>query len=167
MQFADARRSTAVHKMFPRCDVEQQSPNSNALQAADYCRKKICDQTGFPTQSSDPSHAFLFFEHGTMSSCGNRTDIAEVAQSCMDGDSFLNIAKKAPVIVIKYGRSIRELCDILRSEKKQTRGKDPDGKVIHHTCIWLYGPTATGKSEFAYDYVDAGGKYWKDYITIW
>jgi hypothetical protein len=104
-----------------------------------------------------------FWEEGTLPSQGNRSDIRELAQSIIDGQSIQTIAQDHPDQWIKYHGGILSL------KGRVDRQKFRAFRNLDITVLW--GPTGVGKTRYAYDQHERdaiykinpiAGQYWFD-----
>lgn len=140
IEFKDAKSLKSVKdKLGGRAHLEIR--RGTPKQASDYCKKQG-----------------TFFERGTISNQGKRTDLEAIADLVKDG-GVANVAKTRPDAIIKYGRNIERLAELLM----EPRSTEP-------TVIWLWGKTGTYKTRTATTgcepeeyYIWNGTKWWNGY----
>lgn len=99
--------------------------NGTPQQASDYCKK-----------------GGQFVEHGKLPRQGRRTDLEDLAQKILSGEtSAEDVLISEPSTYHQYGRTIEKLEDVYR--RKQYRKEMT-------TCEWIVGPTGVGKSQKAF-----------------
>lgn len=104
---------------------EPRSKNSTATKAADYCKK-----------DGD------FWEWGTLSNQGKRSDLNELRDQIMAGNTTVDqICVESPEYYHQYGRTLEKLETI--ANRKKFRTEMTQG-------FWYVGGTGTGKSHYAY-----------------
>lgn len=102
-----------------------------------------------------------FTEHGVRPRAGQgkRTDLDEVCSAIQNGDTMTDLIDKFPSQVVKFRNGIEFLI-----QAKQPR------RFFKTEVWWLWGPTGTGKSRWAWDqdpesYMKcASHKWWSGYI---
>ena len=122
VRFKNPRSYNAIQKMFNVCNVDK--ARGNDLQCREYLIK-----------------GGIFWENGTVSCQGSRTDLKGIGDQILAGRSVDNILKEEPHIYHIYGRTLERLQtlynrNVYRSD--YTKGR------------WYYGSTGTGKSEKAF-----------------
>lgn len=144
--------SSMRRKLFVLSGEETQphieKAKGSAKQNRDYCSKT---DTGVPG---------TFHEGGDMPQQGIRSDLDRIGELLKEGTSLETIADEMPSQMIRYGRGIQALQQLVRCSPR-TPETVP--------CVyWWFGPTGTGKSRRAFEehkdaYVKMGGKWWDNY----
>lgn len=98
-----------------------------------------------------------FIELGEIGKQGNRTDISEVTENIIGGESICKIAENNPELFIKYSKGIKELKNL----QYKPRNEKP------FVC-YLWGSTGVGKTRFAFThhetiYIKDGTIWWDGY----
>lgn len=146
---------------FASCKKREGTPK----QAAGYCKKgKEELQTRDGTSSycqfyENPSKTWDGFERGTISEQGQRTDIQEVINDIMEGNTIPDeICVNDAMFYHQYGRTCNKAFDILK--RKQFRNWMTEG-------IWYHGPTYAGKSHQAFEGYSPDTHYiWSNYERL-
>lgn len=128
-------RLSRVKLLWPTGHFELR--RGSAEQARDYCRK-----------DGD------FLEGGLISAevsnQGQRTDLARVARSILDGATIRQIAQEAPDTFIRYYRGMHELYNITRVVHQVSQFHGPWRWNVEVTGTHIfYGASGLGKTEFA------------------
>lgn len=143
----DRQRSTIVR--MPGCArlANVQERHGTQEQAINYCKK-------------DGN----WEEHGTRKSQGARNDVKELVAKIKAGELTVDeIALEDPVLYNQYGRTLREIEDIVRRKLRRP--------AVMPNCFWYYGETECGKSHAAiaeagpdrYDYNPDDHGWWDAY----
>lgn len=83
-----------------------------------------------------------FEEFGEMPKQGRRTDLEELAQKLVNGETTVDdITINEPIAYHQYGRTLEKIEDIVMRKKFRTEMT---------SCEWLVGPTGVGKSHIAF-----------------
>lgn len=106
--------------LIPTAHIEKRM--GTPQQASDYCRKD----------------GDIFFEFGSMSKPGKRSDIHDAVDLLVSGSSIREMAMEHPAPYIKYHRGFEKFKSLLI----EPRNEPPEVSV-------LYGPTGSGKSRQA------------------
>lgn len=90
---------------------------------------------------------------------GKRTDLDDVADAINNGSSLIEIANQFPTSFIKFSNGIQRLLNLKNSRR-----------FFKTEVIWLYGPTGTGKSRYAWTaepeaYMKSSSHKWWDGYT--
>lgn len=132
MWFATQRESYKnTAKILGKCWVDQckGTPEHNDV----YCRK-----------DGD------FHEWGVRPTQGKRTDLTELKQRVVDGESVDAIVLEDPMAYHQYGRTLNRIEDIALRKRKRTWMTQGE---------WIWGPTGTGKSKRAFEGFDEKTHY--------
>lgn len=99
-------------------------------------------------------------ERGTWSKQGERNDLKTLTEQIKKGEITVDeITLEQPDIYHQYGRTLEKVEDIVNRKKK--RSEMTEG-------IWLWGPTAAGKSHAAWNEYIIGEEYeWRDDRGWW
>lgn len=84
---------------------------------------------------------------------GKRNDLSSTVQALRNGQDLLQIAEtdSGCMSIVKYHRGLQTLQTILLNSSP----------LRNKTCIWLYGPTGSGKTKSAVDFANQiNEKYW-------
>lgn len=138
MEFENAISHNKIKKLSPRLHFEPR--RGTPKQASDYCKK---DNN--------------YFESGTLSKQGERTDLSIVAEKIIEKEDIRKIALEHPTTFIKYHKGLTALHNII----KPHRDKRP-------TCYWFYGSSGVGKTYRAKQlgksyFIKDNTKWWADY----
>ena len=121
-----------------RCHAERM--RGTVDQAANYCKK-------------DGN----FTEFGEVPEQGKRNDLENVVKLIKEGCGLKRIADENPLEFIKFSRGIQAL-----------RFHCLKGRDFKSEIFWLYGPTGTGKSRYAYEQAKLANSYYvKDPCSHW
>lgn len=122
--FESPRYMKAISKKYlPRAHIE--ISKGSAFQNQSYCEKD----------------GNLFLEFGTKPEPGKRVDLILLKKKISEGLTVDEIALDNPMAFHQYGRTLQKIEDItLRKKFRNFMTK----------CIWIYGPTGTGKSKEAF-----------------
>lgn len=128
---------------FVRAHIEPME--GSPQQSKDYCTKQDKDN---------------YFEKGQMPAPGTRTDLSELAERVLRGDTLREIARSDPASIIRYHKGLT----VLRRYAQEPRdyNKRP-------TVVWIYGKTGTGKSMSAVQAAErlyGKGMYWMSCGTL-
>lgn len=126
-----------IKNVMPTAHIEAR--RGTAAQAADYCKK-----------DGD------YWELGTISKQGARTDIREATALIQEGRRMRDIALECPEVYVKYHRGL---------EKYQALLMEPRNEAP--TVTVLYGPTGTGKSRRARELLQGPGYVWHPQQGQW
>lgn len=141
IEFKNAKDLSSMKKSMPRAHFEKRK--GTAKQAADYCKK-----------DGD------FWEQGTISKQGHRTDLEIVADMVKEKQPMVNIAEEQAVTYIKFHRGIEAL------KYQLQRDRNPD---IPPIITWSWGKTGVGKTRTAFEfhdrnvYIKDGTQWWNGY----
>lgn len=148
------RRLPAVQRMFlavlgvhgAHFEAAKGSPKQNR----EYCSKP------------DSAVPGSFVEYGVLPIQGARNDLVVLADMARDGASMLSIADAQPGNFLRYHRGLQELQRLATSAPR-----NPENTV---EVLWLFGPTGTGKSRWAFEnypdaYVKMNNKWWDGYLN--
>lgn len=92
---------------------------------------------------SETAYPDSFFQWGKLGgSQGSRTDLKQLKERILGGESVSDIALENPNVFHQYGRTLFFLEDIALSKLYRT---------TMTKGIWIYGPTGTGKSHKAFE----------------
>ena len=136
-------RFNTVRKHLPACHLEDR--RLSPKQCATYCKKEG-----------------NFWEMGTISNQGKRTDLERFSNHVASGVSDRELVENdfAPYIM-RYFRGM----NYLRNVTVSARGSDTPKEVL-----WLYGPSGSGKTRWAYStypnlhlHGPESGKWWDTY----
>lgn len=140
VEFANAHKGAAVRQGFGgRGHWEPR--RGTAPQASDYCKKEG-----------------TFMELGVMGRQGRRTDLNEIGEAIMSGDSIADVAADHPGTYIKFHKGIAALKSVTYSHRTEPP---------HVT--WLWGEAGTGKTRTAVEhspnsfYIKDGTQWWDGY----
>lgn len=94
---------------------------------------------------------------------GKRSDLATVSEKIINKVPMRSIAVEHPETYIRYNRGMEKLADMLLEDR------DPNNPPV---CIWIYGPTGSGKTSTIYKYFDtsevyvkmSNNKWWDGYL---
>lgn len=154
VEFKNSRSFKAVHKEFHKGHIE--SRKGTAKQAADYCKKGKQPKPEWEKDGCDGENFGLeadFQEDGICSKQGVRTDINEVVESIIDGETTVDeIVLANPGSYARYGRTLDRAEDIIQRKKWRTWTTK---------AVWYWGPTGVGKSHFAFENYDPEKYYVK------
>lgn len=96
-------------------------------------------------------------DRGTPKSQGHRTDLDKLKGDLINGRSMRDI-------VVNESLNYTQLCFLQKTQPYLLKNKLSKGKQV----IWCYGPTGTGKSKFAWDYLDDKDEiYYKNPSNKW
>lgn len=165
LEFTNAHRGSALKKLL-NGRLHWSARIGTALQASNYCKKG--DQTKVEwNESKELGSNFgknaIIFEHGEISNQGKRTDLADVGQAVLAGETMKEIATSFPSTFIKYHKGILALkqaaLGVFDFEDRKTKPK----------VIWRWGATGVGKSRGARDahsnfYIKDGTPWWDGYL---
>lgn len=154
-------------KLVNHMHIEERKGTSK--QAAGYCKKG--SHPSYPdgmekwevheNYFDNPNDEFLVegFEFGTISRQGRRTDLKSAAAAVMAGDKTAEeIACMDPNTYHQFGRTLEKIEDIrLRKVSRSWMT----------TCLWIHGPTGTGKSHLAFKDYDPDTMYTYPYDKGW
>nr|QKV51240.1 putative replication associated protein [Crucivirus sp.] len=146
LEYPNAVRGSAIRKLFggrAHWEVRKGTPK----QASEYCKKE-----------KD------FFEIGTLSAQGTRTDLDEISSAVLAGASFQEIATTFPGTYIKYHKGIAALKDAAEG-RLDLKPRDPNKPPC---VIWRWGLAGVGKTRHIYDkhksiFLQKGTKWWDGY----
>lgn len=85
---------------------------------------------------------------------GKRSDIQEVAERIVAGDSIADAVKEHPSVFIRYSKGLIAYSQLFQKQR--------DFKT---QVIWCWGPTGTGKTRWIHE--QAPEAYWKDGKSKW
>lgn len=140
MQFSNPQRFSTLKKIIPTAHLEE-SQAQNARAAAGYCKKGSCEQRpegGWGEFFDSPHPTWEGEEGGTLKQQGKRTDLQQLAQQVLSGETTVNdIAREQPNSFHVYGRTLERLQDL--HDRKRKRDWQTQG-------YWIHGPTGTGKT---------------------
>lgn len=135
VEWNSSTRLTTLKKKNAKIHWEERK--GTAEQAATYCKK---DNN--------------FFEKGTISKQGARSDIKDVVAEVMAGKRVDEICLERPEFYHQYGRTLTKVEDLMLRQKFRT---------AMTTCDWIYGSTGIGKSHAAFKNFHPDTHYvWKD-----
>lgn len=146
LEYPNAVRGSAIRKLF-NGRAHWEVRKGTAKQASEYCKKE-----------KD------FFEMGSLSAQGKRTDLEEVGAAVLNGASFQEIAHTFPGTYIKYHKGIAALKDAAKG-LLDLGPRDPNKPP---RVIWRWGLAGVGKSRYVYDehktvFLQKGTKWWDGY----
>lgn len=122
IEFANKKRLCTLKKINIR--IHWEARKGTAQEAAIYCKKDG-----------------KYYEHGTISNQGHRSDLINIATEVKNGLKLDKLILDNPTIYHQYGRTLHKIEDIALRSKHRTEMT---------TCEWIYGPTGTGKSHYAF-----------------
>jgi len=137
-------RGTSIRKLF-NGRAHWEVRKGTAKQASEYCKKEG-----------------KFFEMGSLSAQGKRSDLEEIGAAVISGSSTREIACTFPGTYIKYHKGIEAL-------KFAAKGIfDFEDRKTKPTVIWRWGSTGVGKTKGARDahssfYIKDGTMWWNGY----
>lgn len=142
--FENPRHLSALRKHLSGADVRPQG-DSTPLQASYYCRRcDVCKNLNKTTGrapgplSCDECKEKEVFEHGNLPlGKGARSDLNEIREAISTGKSITSVLPHINRQGLMYAEKIVKYISPKRSWKT--------------TAIWVYGPTGSGKSNFAYE----------------
>lgn len=124
-QLEKATRMTGLKKLFGK------QVHFEGAKGDDEQNKKYCSKDG------------EYFEKGTPSKQGKRTDLIELKDEIMTGKKTVkDIRQDNPLIYHQYGRTLEKLEEDFYASTQSMR-------TI--TNIWIYGKTGVGKTKYVYD----------------
>jgi len=146
--YVEMKTQSTFKQIQVAIDFEEEKPHIESRrgtqkQAIDYCSKE-------DTRVDGP------WSHGEKKAGqGERTDVIALHDAVRAKRSFSSMCEEFPQM-IKYHRGVRTMLDSL-APKRQKKTK----------CLWLWGPTGTGKSRTAWQlcpdaYEKPGGTPWWD-----
>lgn len=147
VEFDNGRMGSVLRKYFQqRAHLEVRK--GTAAQAANYCKKSI-----------GTDNDVKWFEAGSLSMQGKRTDLDIVGEAIIDGASMNEIAHSSPGTFIKYHKGIAAL----RAAILEDRNPETPPQVI-----WRWGKAGVGKTRYVHDthksvYVKDGTMWWDNY----
>jgi len=164
LEFENAHRGSALKKLFSG-RISWRARLGTAHQASTYCKKG--EQ---PTAEWNESKEFgpnfgknaVVFEQGTMSAQGKRSDLNDVGQAVLAGETMREIATTYPSTFIKYHKGIQAL-------KQAADGIfDFEDRTTKPKVVWRWGATGVGKTRTARDahksfYIKDGTHWWDGY----
>lgn len=122
MRFANARSFASMKKTIPKAHIE-------IAFGTDIENQKYC--------SKDNN----FEERGSLSQQGERKDLNDIKNKILKGEMLASdILTEDPKFYHMYGRTLEKLEDVKNNKIIRTNKTK---------CIWIWGPTGTGKSQFA------------------
>jgi len=125
IEFSDAKTMSSVKKLFNDKTLHLERRKGTAEQASQYCKK-----------DND------FFEKGSLSRQGQRTDLTEIINEVSVGTTSVDtIVMTRPELFHQYGRTLDRAEDIRMRSVFRTEMT---------TCEWVIGPTGSGKSHYAF-----------------
>lgn len=138
VEWLHAKKFTSLKNLNPRIHWEKR--RGTAKEASDYCKKE-----GY------------FYEKGTISCQGKRSDLEDVAEMVEQKVSLKEIAQTFPTTYIKYHKGIEKLINIFYEDRNEK-------PYVH----WRWGKTGTGKTYGAVQahpshYIKDGTKWWDGY----
>lgn len=141
IEFPNAVRGSAIRKNF-NGRGHWEVRKGTAKQASEYCKKEN-----------------QFFEMGSLSAQGKRTDLEEVGAAIVNGSSIKEVASTYPATYIKYHKGIAALKTALMSPR------DPNHPP---KIVWRWGLAGVGKTREAYEahksiYLKDGSRWWDGY----
>lgn len=143
VEFNTPKRLTTLKKINNR--IHWEARRGTAEQAATYCKKE-----------GD------FWETGTISKQGERTDLEDLKKTILNGTKVDEIVLEKPMLYHQYGRTLNKIEDLAMRRKYRT-------EMTKGT--WYWGETGAGKSHEAfkdfnpsthYAYPNDGG-WWDGY----
>ncbi len=83
---------------------------------------------------------------------GERSDIAAAAAVMTSGGTMGDLLEleSGAVTIVRYGQGLRDLANIVTSRLPASGRRN---RVLKRKILWIYGPTGTGKTTFAWDLV--------------
>lgn len=145
IEFANGKSLNQIKQLLGECHVEKR--RGTAKQASDYCKKETGCLAG-------P------FEFGTISNQGKRSDMEEIRDRFIKGDTIKDIAFDHPGQFVRNSRGLRELQALVQPP------------IESHTLKQVYvlwGRPGTGKSSFwnRLSSILNRTTYTKDPDTVW
>lgn len=131
VEFSSGTRLSTLKKKNAKIHWEERL--GTAKEAADYCKK-----------------GGNFYEQGTISNQGERTDLRSLADEILRGKKVDEIVVENPMAFHQYGRTLIRLEDIAMKESHRTEMT---------TGEWIVGPTGAGKSHRAFQNYSAKTHY--------
>lgn len=144
VEYPNAVRGSAIRKLF-NGRAHWEVRKGTAKQASEYCKKE-----------ED------FFEMGSLSAQGKRTDLEEIGSAVLSGASTKEIACTFPGTYIKYHKGIQQL-------QYASKGLfDFEHRKDKPVVIWRWGSTGVGKTRSAREahtsfYIKDGTPWWDGY----
>lgn len=123
----------------PVAHIEQR--RGKVEDAVKYCTKEDSRVEG-PWILGETAHSYM----------GKRTDLTEVAQAIINREPMEEIAQEYPEQYIKYHRGMERLNSILMPHRDCANPP---------LCVWIYGPSGSGKSRMVYDRYEPSDIYKK------
>lgn len=141
IEFRNGKTISAIHKLsgFERAWLKERK--GTPKEAADYCKKDG-----------------KFYERGTISEQGKRTELQSVTDDVQDGISLDDIAMDHPETWIKYHKGITSLWNIVN-----VKHRNDDKKKI----VWIFGKSGVGKTLHAFQKGGYVNSYIKDGTCWW
>lgn len=135
-------------KHFPKCKIIPCSGSSN--ENIDYCRKTVGVLERPPPTVEVGEPRFIEKKHKGQ---GTRTDLKMWTDKIMSGEiKVRDIMIEQPMLYHQYGRVFRDIEDLY-----QERARRP---LVMPECLWIYGPTGTGKTHKAHEMADDDTYFW-------
>lgn len=155
VEFAGPRGVKGIRKKFEGMYVMRRHKNSTADKASNYCKKGPTCKKFDPDCDACKSNT-LFFEKGTISKQGARTDIEDISDMCQNGNSIREI-------ILEHPGAIRMLNNVIKTKEIFMDDRNEMPKVI-----WLYGKAGVGKTKYVHDnhdsiYIKPHSKWWNGY----
>ena len=111
-------------------------------QAAGYTMKGEGTSVDYALYYDNPHHTADFQQEGELPQQGARLDLIAIRDDIASGRSVDDITMADPNVYHQYGRTLNKVEDIALRRRYRTEMT---------TCLWLYGPTGTGKSARAFE----------------
>lgn len=139
VEFKDAKTISAAQTLLGCLTAHMEKRKAKANDPAiEYCKKDETRKEGTDFKE--------FGEPKVMKGQGKRTDIDDFAEAVNAGASMEELYDDHAGIMLKYPQGVQKMLDF-KIVKKPRLGQDEDMPE----CIWMYGPTGTGKTHRAFE----------------
>lgn len=160
IEFEKQARFSTFKKRHPRAHIAERGEFSTPEIASNYCKKGEQPKEEWnKLKTKGPNYGLDadFIERGTLSKQGKRTDIEKASDRIQEGTPIKQIAKEFPSTFVKFHKGLTALHNAILPHRTE-----------RPCCIWIYGPTGTGKTWRAKQlgknyFIKDNTRWWADY----